>query len=233
MAYPNRLGEFVVNRNSEDWPKQIRYIERRPVTGKGVFNPWETERQRVLWQAENDAWKKIVPLKAEYAQKEKVMKQNIAIFNSHLAELERVAGKKVGLGPIGTYGGMALAVIPGFGWTAAAFSAFSMIFEMIGGNKKKKRINELMRIMEDARVKMERAQKRLQAIVIELDALLQTTGNVQASQSAYAQAVKAKMEQDTLRRVSTDKASAKLYAAEVARYRQMNTNRVDYTSDDL
>lgn len=233
MAYPNRLGEFVVNWNSEDWPKQIRYIERRPVTGKGVFNPWETERQRVLWQAENDAWKKIVPLKAEYAQKEKVMKQNIAIFNSHLAELERVAGKKVGLGPIGTYGGMALAVIPGFGWTAAAFSAFSMIFEMIGGNKKKKRINELMRIMEDARVKMERAQKRLQAIVIELDALLQTTGNVQASQSAYAQAVKAKMEQDVVKRNMLDKGYARLHEQEVARVRQMNRNRVDYSSDSL
>jgi len=122
MSYPNALGEFVVNRESDEWPKTIRYVERRPVHTYGSMNPWATERLRVLWTQEQAAWAKIVPLKAEYVKIEDRMKTDISIFNSHLAELERIAKKKTGLGPIGTYGGMALAVLPGFGWASAVLA---------------------------------------------------------------------------------------------------------------
>jgi len=124
---------------------------------------------------EKEAWSKIQPLQREYRAIEKKMEQDISIFNSHLKELERVTKKKTGLGPIGSYGGMALAVLPGFGWFSAAFSIISMGIEMIGGNKKKKRVNELMHIMEMAQARLQKNQQRLISIQEELKSLLQVT----------------------------------------------------------
>lgn len=224
MSYANDLGEFIVNKESENWPKEIRYIERRPVTGRFVMNPWETERQRIVWQEEEKAWKKIVVLKDSYTKKEKRMKDLAAMWNRHLQEVESVAGKKTGLGPFGTYGGMALTVIPGFGWAAAALTAFSMIFEMIGGNKKKKRIAQLLNEMEGFAAEMRKLQAQLQAIVIELESLIGTTQKIQAGQAAHAAQVAVKQGFLIEQRRQAEQIVSQHRQDEISRYRQAAKN---------
>ena len=188
MAYRNFIGEFVAPFDQDNWPNFVRWNERRPVLTRGAMNPWEVERVRAIWEQEKATWLKIQTLKKEYGDREQQMKQDISIFNSHLAELERITKKKVGLGPIGQYGGMALAVIPGFGWFSAAFSALNMGLEMLMGNKKKKRINELMRIMQEAQERLQRNQQRLGAIQEELRVLIGVTERAKAANEAKVQA---------------------------------------------
>jgi TolA-binding protein len=159
------------------------------------------------------------------------MHRDVSIFNEHLAELERVTKKKVGLGPIGSYGGMALAVIPGFGWFSAAFSAISMGMEMLMGNKKKKRVNELMRIMQEAQERLKRNQQRLGAIQEEMRVLIGVTDRAKAG-------VESKRQTDTeryqyARMIHEQSAAARTLSLdqELARVRQAAPVRVRYANE--
>lgn len=228
MSYQNFIGEFVAPFDQDDWVNHVKWNERRPVLTRGSLNPWEVERVRYLWQQEQAAWAKVTVLKKEYAEREQQMRQDISIFNSHLAELERITKKKVGLGPIGQYGGMALAVIPGFGWFSAAFSALNMGLEMLMGNKKKKRINELMRIMEEAQQRLERNQQRLHTIQGEVKQLI---GVTERAQDAIAEKVKADHAQRQAMQQLRDDAQQerfRLHDLELARIRQASPVRVSY-----
>lgn len=229
MAYQNFLGEFIVP-TSDDWPKKITYTERRPYTGPG-FNPWETERQRRVWIQEQAAWMKIQTLKREYVSIEKQMEADISTFNSHLAELERVTKKKPGLGPIGSYGGMALTILPGFGWASAVFSAVSMIFEMIGGNKLKKRVNQLMRIMEEAQARLQKNQQRLISIQEELQHLVKATERAKAENEAIVKRDIVLNKIALQEKGRREESAADARRAELAVIRQRNPFKIQYASD--
>lgn len=229
MSYPNFLGEFVVSTNDE-WPKTIAYTERRPYTGPG-YNPWEAERQRRVWVQEQAAWTKITVLQREYRFLEKQMASDIGIFNSHLAELERVTKKKAGLGPIGSYGGMALAVLPGFGWASAVFSAVSMIFEMIGGNKLKKRVKQLMRIMEEAQARLQKNQQRLMTIQEELKDLIGATERAQTENQAILMRDRANQKILEQAKASRERSAVAARQMELTAIRQRSPFRVQYASD--
>ena len=223
------MGEFVIA-SGDDWPKTIKYTERRPYTGHG-YNPWEAERQRRVWIQEQAVWAKIRVFQHEYRTIEKQMETDIGLFNSHLAELERVTKKKVGLGPIGSYTGMALAIIPGFGWASAVYSAISMLLQMIGGNKMKKRVNQLMRIMEEAQARLQKNQQRLISIQEELKNLVGATKRAKAENDV---AIKRDMvhqkiaEQEKGRREHT---AADARKTELAVIRQQNPFKIHYVSD--
>lgn len=229
MAYQNFLGEFIVP-TSDDWPKKITYTERRPYTGPG-FNPWETERQRRVWIQEQAAWTKIQALKSEYVGLERKMHYDIAVFNEHLAELERVTKKKPGLGPIGSYGGMALTILPGFGWASAVFSAVSMIFEMIGGNKLKKRVSQLMRIMEEAQARLQKNQQRLIAIQEELQDLVKATERAKAENEAIVKRDMVLNKIALQEKGRREESAADARRAEIAVIRQQNPFKIHYASD--
>lgn len=231
MSYPNFIGEFAAPYEKDDWPKYVRWNERKPVLTRGALNPWEVERTRAVWEQEKATWPKIEALKQEYYVREKQMHRDVSIFNEHLAELERVTKKKVGLGPIGSYGGMALAVIPGFGWFSAAFSAISMGMEMLMGNKKKKRVNELMRIMQEAQERLKRNQQRLGAIQEEMRVLIGVTDRAKAG-------VEAKRQADTeqyqyVRMIHDQSRAARTLSLdqELARVRQAAPVRVRYANE--
>ncbi len=229
MSYGNFLGEFIVSTN-DDWPKAIQYTERRPFTGPGG-NPWEAERQRRVWIQEQATWPKIQSLQREYRSIEKQMETDIGVFNSHLQELERVTKKKAGLGPIGSYGGMALAILPGFGWASAVFSAVSMIFEMIGGNKLKKRVKQLMRIMEEAQARLQKNQQRLIAIQEELKDLLGATERAKAENERITQRDMANQEILERAKASREQAAFDARKTELAVIRQRNPFKIQYASD--
>jgi len=230
MAYPNFLGEFVAPIEKDDWVNYVKWNERRPALVRGALNPWELERIRAVWEAEKAAWAKIIPLKNEYKTREDEIRRDIGIFNAHLTELERVTGKKVGLGAGGKYFGMYLAILPGFGWFSAAFSIASMGLEMLMGNKKKKRIAELTRILEEAQARMQANQQRLGVIQQEVKALMDITEQAKQAgsekmQRDMLQAQFSQQKQDQARSQQTMTADL-----ELARIRQMNPNRVVYRS---
>lgn len=231
MSYPNFLGEFVAPLEKDDWVNYVKWNERKPVLIRGALNPWELERTRAVWQAEQDAWRKILPLQKEYGERERQMKHDIAVFNEHLAELERVTKKKVGLGPIGQYGSMALAVIPGFGWFSAAFSAINMGLEMLMGNKTKKRIAELMRIMEEAQQRLARNQARLVAIQGEVKILMDVTERAKQAGSAKMQADLAQSQHSQEAYRLQKQTQDLLIDQELNRARQLAPTRVRYVND--
>lgn len=231
MSYQNFLGEFVAPLEKDDWVNYVKWNERKPVLIRGALNPWELERTRAVWQAEQSAWAKILPLKKEYGERERQMKHDIAVFNEHLAELERVTKKKVGLGPIGQYGSMALAVIPGFGWFSAAFSAINMGLEMLMGNKTKKRIAELMRIMEEAQQRLARNQARLVAIQGEVKILMDVTERAKQAGSAKMQADLAQSQHSQEAYRLQKQTQDLLIDQELNRARQLAPTRVRYVND--
>lgn len=228
MSYPNFLGEFVAQLTQDDWVNHVRWNERKPVQTRGALDPWKIERTRLVWQKEKETWPAIEKLKLEYATREKQMRYDIAVFNEHLAELERVTGKKVGLGPIGSYGGMALAVIPGFGWFSAAFTVISMGLEMLMGNKKKKRVNELMGIMQDAQERLKRNQQRLQVIQTEIKVLMGVTEQAQAANESARQAGLTSMKSAQQRLDDQRSIHHLLIDQELTRIRQVVPDRVSY-----
>lgn len=180
--YANKLGEFVFNQNQPDWVNTIQFVERRPVAVKGAMNPWETERLRLLWVAEKEAWVKIQPIKVKYRKVEQSLRAHANEFNGILKEVERITGKSSGMSPITTYGPMALAVIPGFGWAAAAFTIIFQFMGLFSG--KKKRVQQLIGEMEVLQATMEREKRALEQLQREAFALIQTTSNVKAEQQA-------------------------------------------------
>jgi hypothetical protein len=228
MSYPSFIGEFVAPFEKNDWVNYVKWNERRPIQTRGSMNPWEIERVRVLWQQEKAAWKNIETLKKEYREREQQMVADIAIFNSHLTELERVTKKKIGLGPIGQYGSMALAVIPGFGWFSAAFSAINMGLEMLMGNKTKKRIKELMRIMEEAQGRLQRNQLRLGAIQEEVKHLMMVTDRAQSEIAAKVQADHTQRNAMQALREEMRQARENQYDLELSRIRQVSPVGVSY-----
>lgn len=231
MSYPNRLGEFVAPFERDEWPTLIQWNERPPLATRGLLNPWEIERTRVVWEKEKILWPKIEALKREYSSREQQMRQDISIYNAHLAELERVTKKKTGLGPMGTFGGMALAVVPGFGWASAVFSVFSMGLEILGGNKKKKRVHQLMRIMEEAQNRLVANQQRLQAIQTEMKDLMDVSDQVKRELEARKQQ---QLEQLRRRTELTDQQQtlkSMLRDQQAAAIRQAAPVRVEYTDD--
>lgn len=231
MSYPNFIGEFVAPLEKDDWPNYVRWNERRPVLTRGALNPWEVERVRYLWEQEKAAWAKIVPLKNEYKDRENQIKRDISIFNDHLAEIERITKKKIGLGAGGKYFGMYLSILPGFGWFSAAFSIASMGLEMLMGNKKKKRIAELTRILEEAQARMVKNQQRLGAIQGELKLLMDVTIRAKSE-------IEAKKQADTqqtryAQQLYDEQRNAQhlMIDQELARVRQISPNRVVYGNE--
>jgi hypothetical protein len=231
MSYQNFLGEFVAPTEKDNWVNFVKWNERKPVLIRGALNPWELERTRAVWEAEKAAWAKIQPLMKEYGERERQMKRDIAVFNEHLAELERVTKKKVGLGPIGQYGGMALAVLPGFGWFSAAFSILNMGFDMLMGNKTKKRIAELMRIMEEAQQRLQRNQARLIAIQGEVKVLMDVTERAQQAGSEKMQDDLAQVRHSQEAYRLQQQTQSLLIDQELARARQLAPTRVRYVND--
>jgi len=222
--YCNRLGEFVVDQNSPDWVRKLAYIERRPAAVRGAMNPWETERQRILWQAEEDTWRKIVPLQGDYARVEEAVRKKVAEFNTLIPEFEQLTKSKLGFGQISQYGSMALAIIPGFGWAAAAFGILGNLLGL--GSGKKKRIEALVRRMEAVQIDIQKGQDRLLAIQREIAQYMTVTESVAQQQQALMQYDRQQTEEARVKRQQVEQFALQQHRADVAMVRQISPKRL-------
>ena len=178
--YTLRLGEFIVP-PVEDWVPVIQYIARPPLAIRGVMNPWAQERQRVLWTAEEAAWKKIKPLQEEYRKLKRVESLHMKEVQHWMRDLERLSGKKSGVSQAATYGSMMYAIAGGpYAW-AAAIAKFGV--DMILGIGKKKQAKRIMKRLEELGELLQVNMSALTRVVNEITPLLDTTRAVQAAQS--------------------------------------------------
>lgn len=184
------LGRFNVP-EGENWPVAVSYTPEPPVQVRGGLNPWQLERTRVLYVAEEAAWKKIQEYQARYRTVDAHLKSSIASFNSKLREFESVTGKKSGIQQISTYGGM-VAVIPGFQLLGGLFAAIGFLSSLIGGNKKKKKAERLARELQQLQASMIADQQQLQSLA---DAIGQQTTVTAQVQQAQQQIVTAAVQQ--------------------------------------
>lgn len=224
MIFQRQLGEFTAPENDPDWVHKIQFIERRPVQIKGSMNPWELERVRALWEAEKATWQKILPLKAEYAKVETSMRALVVRYNNLIQEFEKLTGKKMGIQEISSYGSMALAILPGFGWAAAVIGLLGPLLGMTSGKKKK--IESKMRELETVQAEIGRLQGRLLAIQQEIAQYMQVTEQVKGQQAAIMQADIQRTEQVRREKQVLDAQSLARHRAEVQAIRAQAPKRV-------
>ncbi|MGL5936384.1 MAG: hypothetical protein ACRCZI_12285 [Cetobacterium sp.] len=175
MSYIARLGEFAVNWNK---PDLLRHVGYRPVglpqAVRGAMNPWVQESQRGLHLAEEAAWKDISRLRSLAIPLYRSGKTKTDEFNRKLAEFEALTGQKVGGGGITSMLMMPINML---------MMPLKMIGGLFGGNKKKKRAEDLRRDLERLQAEMVSIQSRLDAIHGQAVPLLQTSMQVKQVQS--------------------------------------------------
>ena len=141
------LGEITVPQ-TDQWVAGLRYRPEPPIAVRGSLDPWNQERKREQWLAEEAAWKQILPLQREYLTAEQEFNSVMVRYNSLIGELEGLTGQS-GLirvkGPIGM-------VISPINMVVGLLD--KLTFGIFGGSKKKKKIQRLTQ-------ELERAQSRL------------------------------------------------------------------------
>jgi len=108
-----------------------------------------------------------------------------------------------------------------------------MIFEMIGGNKKKKRVNQLMQIMESAEARLQAGKQRLLAIQEELNTLIGVTERTKSEQAVIVQQDIKKSEAAREAKRRSERALTARRDAEIQRIRQFSPNRLTYPLNEL
>lgn len=200
---PLDLGRFDVP-EVEDWPLRVTYIPEPPQLIRGAMNPWEMERKRILWMRENEAWKQIQTLQGQYRTYLNEYNANVARFNQLIGEIEHQTGKKGLQRIMGSKGFQAasLAVTttnPYGAIIAAALVAVGLLetgFKILSGEarRKKKRIKELQRALEDVGKNLDRltgilsnlAQQILALTTVKEEATRELTAMVQRDTQAAA-----------------------------------------------
>ena len=190
--YPSHLGKFNIPANDPEWPGKVTYTPEPPITVRSSMNPWETERQREVWLAEEAAWKTILPLQAQFRADAVRMHRAMMEYNGLVGELEAVTGRPVGLQrmtgftqKIPLVGGMVGGIM------GLIDSLLGMLTGGLfgGGAKKKKRhVEDLIRRLEAVQATMARIQQRLIDIQTKIEGALQTAEGIRATQPERARA---------------------------------------------
>lgn len=184
MSYTNYLGQFIIPQNDPDWPVAMTYKAEPPITVSWSMNPWETERVREIWLAEEAAWKAILPKQAKYSAMVEQLKVWISQLNGQVGELERTTGKSSGFGTAATYGTMVYSLTGGpYAWAAALAK---MGVDMIVGIGTKKRAKRIMAQIEELVAKIQKGYASNELIKADIETLIKTAEGIRASQPGRA-----------------------------------------------
>lgn len=175
ILYPTpTLGEFVIPevKKGRDWVDEIRYVARPPLLVRGALNPWQLERTREMWTAEEAAWKKIVPLRQEHKRvrarligmesyaKRKVGEVNCALWE--LNELSPDTARKMAFTAIG----LTLGNIPVVGQLLKiGLALIGALFDRSFKKKVEKAIEKVERLVENVREAIQEIKKFKQEMV--------------------------------------------------------------------
>lgn len=87
------LGKFNVP-EVEHWVEKVTYTPEPPIVVRGSMNPWETERQREIYLAEEKAWKDLQAVQAQYRVKRAYFDEQMIYLERTLSEIENMSGGK-------------------------------------------------------------------------------------------------------------------------------------------
>ena len=159
------LGEIVIPEKEANWVPLVRYVPRPPIQIRGGLDPYGQERKREVYLAEEAAWKQITLLQAESRRLDQRANELMSLYNEKLQFLENRTGKKTGLMPMaGGYSGIALNLIPIYRWYTMAAMVVNLVSNLIGGNKKKKEIQKIIRELEDIQNELRSIAARVESI---------------------------------------------------------------------
>ena len=210
-----RLGEFEIP-SGQDWVKTLRYIPRPPLAIRGSLNPWQQERTRVLWQAEEAAWRAIQKLQADYRAVEAKMLSAIARFNQTVEEMESRIGRKSGISKLSTYGS-AVGFVPGFNIAGAILSFIGFIGGMFEAKKKKKQAQHYAALLTAIQHEIEGYQNKL----VEIQKLVAyQTSVTDRVKSEQAELVTQDLERNRMKIASRQEQDARAGAYRRALYEQ-------------
>lgn len=151
------LGRFDVlpyAQRLQDWIPHIKYYPEPPTVQAARGNPWQAERQRVLYEAEERAWKEIQRLQALWEAQKVKMEQLVDSYNKAVRAIEdRMGelGQKSPFQTMQTTGGL-LMVTPFSlaGKVMLVVAAISQLVDLATGKtrKAKKDLENWMRDLE-------------------------------------------------------------------------------------
>lgn len=170
------LGRFLVP-TTDDWVSGITYQPETPIAPRGAFNPWELERTREVFLAEEQAWKTILPLQAEFRSAYALLQSLMVQYNALVDEVSGLMGP-TGLQKMGQ---TAMFIpLPIF----SAFSLFTNVFGgLFGGNKKQKKAQQLVAQIQALQARITVLQNRLYAIQQLVSGLVQVGERIRATQT--------------------------------------------------
>lgn len=187
----------------------MTYTPEPPIVVQYSMNPWETERQREVWLAEEAAWKAIVPKQAQFWALSGEMRGLMNQYNALVAELEGLTGQPVGLAKMTSF----TQKIPFVGGMVGGVMGMldSLVGMLTGGlfgggaKKKKKRAEALIRRIETVQSRMSLVQDKLIFIVGQIEASIHAAEGIRVSQPIRAQAAKEQSEVAYVKRQQLDK----------------------------
>jgi hypothetical protein len=182
------LGKFSVPQ-TENWVPGVTYTPEPPLVIRGAMNPWAQERTREVYLAEEQAWKKIITLQAEYRALYAQSEILIARHNALIQQLEKLTGKKSGLLSAQNIGLYVLqnAIYAAGGPWGYAFMAVKLGVEFLLGNLKKKKIQKTIKELETLNATLTALYQKLEGIGQQVGGLVQTGDVLRSTQAARIQ----------------------------------------------
>lgn len=231
------LGRFDVP-EVEDWPLKVTYFPEPPQLIRGAMNPWELERKRILWMRENEAWKQIQKLQADYRSALSQYNQNVNRFNQLVGEIEHHSGKKGLQRIMGSRGfqaaSLAITTTNPYGAVIAAVLAAATLletgFKILSGEarRKKKRIKELTNALQVVGKEIERLSGVMNNIAQQILALTTTREQSKAERESIDTQTRSIMEQKAKDADTATRTIAKAQAARVNELRRTAGKRTVY-----
>lgn len=204
------LCEFIVPER-EHFVEAIRYIPRPPLLVRGAMNPWELERTRERWMAEEKAWKDIQAAQIRYRALRVTGERTLNQFNQKLAELENLTGKKSGMlsaSNLATF----VASSSGNPYIMAAL-AVKMLVDIFMGNKKKKKIEATIRDLERLQAELMALYREMEQIAGQVVQWANVGESIRAQQQATMTVVAQSSEEAYARRQSLERERGKAHRA--------------------
>lgn len=199
IMYPSHLGKFNVPADDPEWAGKFTYTAEPPITVRSSMNPWETERQREIWLAEESAWNACLPLQASFRAEASTMRRLMNQYNGLVGALESLTGRPVGLQRMTGFSQR----IPLVGGLVGGVMGLldSLVGMLTGGlfgggaKKKKKQAEELVRQLEAVQARMAAVQARMMALQSKIEGYLHTAEAIRATQPERARAAVEQTEQ--------------------------------------
>lgn len=188
----------------------VRYIAEPPLAVKGAMNPWELERTRQVFMAEEKAWKKVSALQAEYRRVNAQGDRLVKIFQVMAKQLEEMTGQPNKFTSISNIAEM-IAGAGGNPYIMAALflkKVVTMVFDML----KAKRIKRHVAKMEQVQKQIIAIYKRMEKIVQVVQYEIGVGERVRVGQQAIVNAVMEKSAMAYYTRASLDAQRANVIA---------------------